>query len=270
MDNSKSEIYNKQKGKVTLVGFGPGDPDLLTLGGERAIANADIIFYDDLIDSTFLENYSAEKIYVGKRCHRHSHEQDEINQLMVDAAYAQKNVVRLKGGDPMIFGHGGEEIEFLKKNNIEVKVIPGISTGTAVAALTQVPLTHRGISSSVAFITGHRQDLLLPNADTLVCYMAGSTIHKIAIQAIAEGRKPETPVMLVHNVSYPDQKEFYSTLQALSEGEETYPTPIIIVIGDVVALSDLPTGIPQNSMVEKDDYDDFMGSLNQTHLNWGI
>ena len=268
MDNSKSETYRIQKGKVTLVGFGPGDPDLLTLGGERAISNADIIFYDDLIDSTFLDRYTAEKVYVGKRCHRHSHEQDEINQLMVEAAYAQKNVVRLKGGDPMIFGHGGEEIEFLRSNGIEVKVIPGISTGTAVAALTQVPLTHRGISSSVAFITGHRPDLSLPNADTLVCYMAGSTIHRIAIQAIAEGRKPETPVMLVHNVSHPDQKEFFSTLEALSVGNETYPTPIIIVIGDVVNLRNTYEENEEDifDIIEKE----FSGNLSGTHLNWGI
>jgi siroheme synthase len=100
--------------------------------------------------------------------------------------------------------------------------------------------------------------------------MASSTIHKIAIQAIIEGRKPETPVMLVHNVSYSNQKEYFSTLDALSKSDETYPTPLIIVIGKVVELSNLPTEIPQNSVVEKDDYDDFMGSLNQTHLNWGI
>jgi uroporphyrin-III C-methyltransferase len=268
MEKYTSEVQQKFRGKVTLVGFGPGDPDLLTLGGERAISNADIIFFDDLIDSTFLDRYTAEKVYVGKRCHRHSHEQDEINQLMVDAAYAQKNVVRLKGGDPMIFGHGGEEIEFLHNNGIEVKVIPGISTGTAVAALTQIPLTHRGISSSVSFITGHRPDLSLPNTDTLVCYMAGGTIHKIAAQAIAEGRKPETPVMLVHNVSHADQKEYFSTLEALSVGDETYPTPIIIVIGDVVNLRN------KEEESEEDIFDiiekEFSGNLGGTHLNWGI
>lgn len=233
MDNFKSEKYTN-KGLVTLVGFGPGDPDLLTRGGEKAIAAADIIFYDNLIDETFLDHYTAEKVYVGKRCHRHSHEQDEINELMVQAALLGKNVVRLKGGDPMIFGHGGEEVSFVRSFGIEVKVIPGISTGTAVAALTQVPLTHRGISSSVAFITGHTTDLLLPNTDTLVCYMAGSTIHKIAAKAISEGRKPETPVMLVHNVSHTDQKEYFATLESLSHSDETYPTPIIIVIGEVV------------------------------------
>lgn len=223
-------------GKVTLVGFGPGDPDLLTIGGERAIAEADIIFHDDLVDRAFLENYKAEKVYVGKRRHCHSHEQDEINQLMLDAALAGKEVVRLKGGDPMVFAHGGEEIEFLKSNRIPVKVIPGISTGIAVASLTQIPLTIRGIAMSVAFISGHTTEVHLPNTDTLVCFMAGSTIHRIAAKAIAEGRDPKTPVALVYNVSLPNQKEFLTTLGILSQREEKYPTPVIIIIGDVISF----------------------------------
>jgi len=223
-------------GKVTLVGFGPGDPDLLTIGGERAIAGADIIFHDDLVDRAFLENYKAEKVYVGKRRHCHSHEQDEINQLMLDAALAGKEVVRLKGGDPMVFAHGGEEIEFLKSNRIPVKVIPGISTGIAVASLTQIPLTIRGIAKSVAFISGHTTEVHLPNTDTLVCFMAGSTIHRIAAKAIAEGRDPKTPVALVYNVSLPNQKEFLTTLGILSQREEKYPTPVIIIIGDVISF----------------------------------
>lgn len=226
---------SQQYGKVTLVGFGPGDPDLLTIGGEKALAQADIIFHDDLVDKSFLDKYKAEKVYVGKRKHCHSHEQDEINQLIVDAAKTGKEVVRLKGGDPMVFAHGGEEIEFLKKHLISVKVIPGISTGIAVASLTQIPLTLRGIAKSVAFITGHTPDVQLPNTDTLVCFMAGSTIHQIAAKAIIEGRKPETPVALVYNLSMPDQKEYLSTLQALSVSDEQYPMPVIIIIGDVIS-----------------------------------
>ena len=229
-----AESDNFSKGKVTLIGFGPGNPDLLTIGGERAIAEADVIFYDDLIDQTFLEKYSAEKVYVGKRKHCHSHEQEAINLLMVEAAMTGKKVARVKGGDPMVFAHGGEEIEFIKKHGIAVDVIPGISTGIAVGALTQIPLTLRGEASSIAFITGHTTDLRLPNTDTLICYMAGSTIHKIAAKAIAEGRDAQTPVALVHNVSLPNQQEFYSTLGELSTSDFTYPTPIIIVIGKVV------------------------------------
>jgi uroporphyrin-III C-methyltransferase len=222
-------------GKVTLVGFGPGDPDLLTIAGDKALAKADVIFHDDLVDKDFLNNYEGEKVYVGKRRRCHSHEQEEINQLIRDAAWAGKDVVRLKGGDSMIFAHGGEEIEYLKENGVEVAVIPGVSTGIAVAGLTQIPLTLRGIAKSVAFITGHTTDLLLPNTDTLVCFMAGSTIHKIAAKAIAEGRDPKTPVALVHNVSLPDQSEIITDLESLSLSEIKYPTPIIIVIGYVVS-----------------------------------
>jgi len=227
-------------GKVTLVGFGPGDPDLLTIAGERAIAKADIIFHDDLVDQSFLNNYRAEKVYVGKRKHCHSHEQEEINQLMLDAALTGKEVVRLKGGDPMVFAHGGEEIEFLKSNGINVKVIPGVSTGIAVASLTQIPLTLRGIAKSVAFISGHTSEVHLPNTDTLVCFMGGSTIHLIAAKAIAEGRDPNTPVALVYNVSLPDQQEFLSTLEILSQSVEKYPTPVIIIIGDVISFRNNP------------------------------
>lgn len=222
-------------GKVTLVGFGPGNPDLLTIAGERALATAEVIFHDDLINQKFLEQYPAEKIYVGKRRHRHSHEQEEINELMLKATRKYKKIVRLKGGDSMIFAHGGEEIEFLKANGVEVEVIPGVSTGVAVAGLTQIPLTLRGIASSVAFITGHTTELELPNTDTLVCFMAGNTIHKIAAKAIAEGRDPQTPVALVHNVSLPDQSEIITDLESLSTSNDKYPTPVIIIIGTVVS-----------------------------------
>jgi uroporphyrin-III C-methyltransferase len=222
-------------GKVTLVGFGPGDPDLLTIAGDKALAKADVIFHDDLIDQAFLYKYKGAKVYVGKRKHCHSHEQEEINQLILNSALEGNEVVRLKGGDSMIFAHGGEEVEFLKKGGVQVAVIPGISTGIAVASLTQIPLTLRGVARSVAFITGHTSDVHLPNTDTLVCFMAGSTIHKIAAKAIAEGRDPKTPVALVHNVSLPDQTEFLSTLEELAGSETVYPTPIIVVIGEVIS-----------------------------------
>jgi len=230
-----SAEYKNGSGNVTLVGFGPGDPDLLTIAGDKALAKADIIFHDDLVDQAFLEKYNGQKVYVGKRKHCHSHEQAEINQLILDAALAGNEVVRLKGGDPMIFAHGGEEIEFLKSHGVSVKVIPGISTGLAVASLTQIPLTLRCIAKSVSFITGHTTDLQLPNTDTLVCFMAGSTIHIIAAKAIAEGRDPKTPVALVYNVSLPDQTEFITDLESLSRSETKYPTPIIIIIGYVVS-----------------------------------
>jgi len=134
-------------GKVTLVGFGPGNPDFLTLAGERAIREADILFYDDLLDASFLNRYQAQKLYVGKRSGKHYKQQDEINVLLLEAARSGKQVVRLKGGDPMIFAHAGEEIEYLQSNLIEVTVIPGITTASALAALSKVSLTHRDLSS---------------------------------------------------------------------------------------------------------------------------
>jgi len=226
----------KTYGKVTLVGFGPGSPDLLTFGGEKAIAKADTIFYDDLLDKDFLQKYSAKLVYVGKRKGKHSSKQAEINRLLLDEAKTGRNVVRLKGGDPMIFAHGGEEIEFLKSNFIEVSVIPGITTALALASLTQVPLTHRGIASSVAFVSGQAAEIKLPTTDTVVCYMAGYNIPLIATKAIAEGRNPETPVLLVSKVSSPEQQEFFYTLETLSRETKSFPTPIISIIGDVVGL----------------------------------
>jgi uroporphyrinogen III methyltransferase/synthase len=223
-------------GKVTLVGFGPGHADLLTLGGDKALADADIIYHDDLVDKNYLSKYSGEKIYVGKRKDCHSVKQDEINHFLLEAARAGKKVVRLKGGDPMVFAHGGEEIEFLQKNFVEVQVIPGVSAGIAVAAYTKVPLTHRGIASSVAFVSGHSNAVRIPSADTLVYYMAGSKIRLIAQKAIAKGKNPKTPVMLVSNISLPDQQEFFYTLEELTQTDKSFPTPITIVIGKVVSL----------------------------------
>lgn len=227
-------------GKVTLVGFGPGSPDLLTIGGEKAIAQADTIFHDDLLDKEFLQKYTAKLVYVGKRKGQHSAEQDEINRLLLDEAKNGKSVVRLKGGDPMIFAHGGEEVEYLKSNYVDVAVIPGITTALAVASLTQVPLTHRDIASSVAFVSGRAAGERLPDTDTVVCYMAGYNIPQIAAKAIAEGRDPQTPVMLAANVSTPAQQEFFYTLKTLSRETKPFPTPIISIIGDVVGLRHKP------------------------------
>jgi len=233
-----SKDIRRKYGKVSLVGFGPGNPDLLTIGGEKALQKADILFYDDLLDEKYLEKFKAERVYVGKRKGKHSFEQESINRLILDAAKNGKQVVRLKGGDPMVFAHGGEEVEYLQRHFVEVKVIPGISSGIAVSSLTKIPLTHRGISSSVAFISGHSNSVSIPQADTLVYYMGGSNIRQIALKAIAEGRNPKTPVLLAYNVSMPDQQDFFSTLENLSQKDENFPTPVIMVIGDVVFLRD--------------------------------
>jgi uroporphyrinogen III methyltransferase/synthase len=231
------DIRRLRYGKVTLVGFGPGHPDLLTLGGDKALAQADVIFYDDLTDHAFLSRYAGEKVCVGKRKGAHRFRQEEINELVYRAAVSGRNTVRLKGGDPMIFAHGREEIDFLQSRLIEVAVIPGIPSGIALAACTHIPLTHRGTASSVAFVTGHAgAEAPVPDADTLVYYMGGAHVSAIAAKLIAAGRREDLPVALVHNVSLPGQQVYYSSLKELQYSVIHYPTPILIVIGEVVAF----------------------------------
>ena len=233
---SKS-ILDKQ-GSVSLVGFGPGDPDLLTIKAAKAIDAADIIFYDDLIDDTYLADKKAEKIYVGKRAGYHHKEQADINRLLLDAAREGKNVVRLKGGDPMIFAHGSEEIEYLESNLIKVNVIPGITTASALAASQKISLTHRDFSSSVALVSGHTPQPVTPDAETLVYYMGAKQLQAIATQLIdKEGWAFNTPVLLTYNVSRPDEQTFETTLWNLRNGEmQNLPTPLIALIGNVAGL----------------------------------
>lgn len=233
---SKS-ILDKQ-GSVYLVGFGPGDPDLLTIKAAKAIDAADIIFYDDLIDDSYLADKKAEKIYVGKRAGYHHKEQADINRLLLDAAREGKNVVRLKGGDPMIFAHGSEEIEYLESNLIKVNVIPGITTASALAASQKISLTHRDFSSSVALVSGHTPQPVTPDAETLVYYMGAKQLQTIATQLIdKEGWAFNTPVLLTYNVSRPDEQTFETTLWNLRNGEmQNLPTPLIALIGNVAGL----------------------------------
>ena len=233
---SKS-ILDKQ-GSVSLVGFGPGDPDLLTIKAAKAIDAADIIFYDDLIDDSYLADKKAEKIYVGKRAGYHHKEQADINRLLLDAAREGKNVVRLKGGDPMIFAHGSEEIEYLESNLIKVNVIPGITTASALAASQKISLTHRDFSSSVALVSGHTPQPVTPDAETLVYYMGAKQLQTIATQLIdKEGWAFNTPVLLTYNVSRPDEQTFETTLWDLRNGEmQNLPTPLIALIGYVAGL----------------------------------
>ena len=230
-------ILDKQ-GTVSLVGFGPGDPDLLTIKAAKAIDAADIIFYDDLIDDSYLTDKKAEKIYVGKRAGYHHKEQAEINRLLLEAAREGKNVVRLKGGDPMIFAHGSEEIEYLESNLIKVNVIPGITTASALAASQKISLTHRDFSSSVALVSGHTPQPVTPDAETLVYYMGAKQLQVIATQLIdKEGWAFNTPVLLTYNVSRPDEQTFETTLWNLRNGEmQNLPTPLIALIGNVAGL----------------------------------
>jgi uroporphyrinogen III methyltransferase/synthase len=253
-------------GKVTLAGFGPGNPDLLTVGADRALLQADVIFHDALIDSNCLTKYRAEKVCVGKRRNKHSYRQDEINELVYRSAVSGKDTVRLKGGDPMIFAHGREELDFLKSRFVDVEVIPGVSSGTALAACTHIPLTHRGMASSVAFVTGHSLDSLqIPDADTLVYYMAGANLPDIAERMIAAGRDAALPVALVCNVSLPGQETFFSTLGELRFSVIKYPTPILVVVGHVVSFEN-GTACRQNVLVTGTTCEEYRdGTCNITH-----
>ena len=235
--SSLKNLLNSQS-SVSLVGFGPGDPDLLTIKAAKAIDAADIIFYDDLIDDSYLADKKAEKIYVGKRAGYHHKEQADINRLLLDAAREGKNVVRLKGGDPMIFAHGSEEIEYLESNLIKVNVIPGITTASALAASQKISLTHRDFSSSVALVSGHTPQPVTPDAETLVYYMGAKQLQAIATQLIdKEGWAFNTPVLLTYNVSRPDEQTFETTLWNLRNGEmQNLPTPLIALIGNVAGL----------------------------------
>ena len=235
--SSLKNLLNSQ-GTVSLVGFGPGDPDLLTIKAAKAIDAADIIFYDDLIDDSYLADKKAEKIYVGKRAGYHHKEQADINRLLLEAAREGKNVVRLKGGDPMIFAHGSEEIEYLESNLIKVNVIPGITTASALAASQKISLTHRDFSSSVALVSGHTPQPVTPDAETLVYYMGAKQLQTIATQLIdKEGWAFNTPVLLTYNVSRPDEQTFETTLWNLRNGEmQNLPTPLIALIGNVAGL----------------------------------
>ena len=242
----------KAKGKVLLIGAGPGDPELLTIKAANAIAAADVIVYDYLVNPEVLAHSrrGAELIYAGKRAGEHSMTQDEINELMIKLARRGQIVARLKGGDPFVFGRGGEEAEALVDAGIEWKVIPGISSGVAAAAYAGIPLTHRGHSSSVKFITGHKASgasslgdwsVAAHEADTLVIFMCAETIAAIAHELVESGRRSSTPIALIRWGTYQHQKVYTGTLDDLITLDEAgglnVEAPAIAIVGEVVALA---------------------------------
>lgn len=228
-------------GTVSLVGFGPGDSELLTLKGEKRMKEADVIYYDDLIDPSFLTQFSADKIYIGKRKGKHSHSQKEINQKLYQSVIKGNRVVRLKGGDTAIFSRAGEEIAYLEERFVPVEIIPGVTAASLAASLNKTPLTLRDVSSSLAFSTGfplNKADY--PDTDTLIYYMGASTIKQISAQLIDKGRPADTPALTAYNVGKPEQQLQLTTLQELANEETEYQTPLLTIIGNVVDKSHLP------------------------------
>jgi uroporphyrin-III C-methyltransferase len=237
-------------GKVYLVGAGPGDPGLLTIKARDLIVAADCVIYDYLVNPEILAyaRADAELIFAGKQCGKCAMRQETINALLVTKASEHAIVVRLKGGDPFVFGRGGEEAEALVAAGIEWEIVPGISSGMAAATYAGIPVTHRGLSSSVAFVTGHEAPDKHPSAinwqhlaqgvDTLVFFMGVTRIGDIAERLMRHGRDPETPVAVVRWGTYESQETLVGTLatvQQLIAPRQLQP-PAIIIIGEVVKL----------------------------------
>ena len=230
--------------KVYLVGAGPGDPDLLTLKGRRLLSQADVVLYDHLAPEALLALAppQAKRIYVGKKKSDHEISQDEICNLLIAHARAGRTVVRLKGGDPFIFGRGGEEAEALADAGVPFEVVPGVTTPLGIAAYTGVPLTHRDHTSAVTFVTGHSVEAIdwdkVGHVDTVVLFMGLTHFPAIARELIGRGRSPETPAMAVRWATRPDQETLVGTLASLPDliARHAMKPPATIVIGEVVRL----------------------------------
>jgi len=235
-----------QYGKVWLVGAGPGAQDLITVRGARILGEADVVMYDALVTEQMLELCpNAVKISVGKRYGQRSAAQEFINQQLIDCAAKYQRVVRLKGGDPMLFGRADEELTALEAHGIEVEVVPGITTAVAAAAAAKQPLTKRGIARSVAFFTsstapGHTDEVAIPSTDTLVQYMGGREAIATAQRLLAQGRREDTPVLVIENVSRPDQRIERITLAQLAHGLETANGPVLVMLGEAMKARDIP------------------------------
>ncbi len=247
-------------GKVWLVGAGPGDPELLTLKAARVLAAAAVVVHDRLVSSEIIDlaPLSARRLYVGKRKSNHSLPQDDVNDLLVALAREGLIVVRLKGGDPFLFGRGGEEMLACRAAGVDCEVVPGISAAVAASAAVGAPLTHRGMAQAVTFVTGHaaikdggqgEPDLdwaALANVNhTVAVYMGLSTAPMIAARLMAAGRAGSTPVVVVENASRADERRVLTTLAGLPDAVRALSGPAILMIGEVASLA--PPVIPADA-----------------------
>jgi uroporphyrin-III C-methyltransferase len=243
-------------GKVYLVGAGPGDPGLMTLKGKGLLECADVVIYDALVSPQILAmiNPQAEQINAGKRMGRHSLLQDETTDLLIDKARDNAIVVRLKGGDPFVFGRGGEEMEDLLKAGVSVEVVPGITSGIAAPAYAGIPVTHRLYSSSVTFVTGHEAagkyrpavnwQAIAHGSETIVIYMGVHNLPYIVQQLHSAGLSLDTPIALVRWGTRPDQEELIGNLRTIVDQVEAcgFGAPAIAVIGNVVNMHPILSG----------------------------
>src|SRR5882724_12675351 len=234
------------KGKVYLVGAGPGDPELLTLKAARILRSAEVVLHDDLVGPGVLELIpkTAQLHNVGKRCGRKSWKQSDINALMIQLASFGSDVVRLKGGDPLIFGRAGEEIEALREAGIAAEIVPGISSALAAAAAAQIPVTHRDLASSIVFLAGHHAqgqssdgviEHLSPRT-TYAVYMPGYGYSAMSARLIAAGLTTETPCAIVSQVATPSECVFRTTLGDLANAPQL-PAPTLLFVGEVVRMA---------------------------------
>jgi uroporphyrin-III C-methyltransferase len=234
-------------GKVYLVGAGPGDPELLTLKALRLLRTADVVLHDDLVTPEILEliSPSAEVENVGKRCGSKTIRQEEINFLLVTRAASGLQVVRLKSGDPLIFGRAGEEIEALRRSNIEYEIVPGVTSALGAAAAAGIPLTHRRASSTLVLTAGHRASAkddadwsqFAGRESTLVVYMPGSNYEEISSRLKAAGFAKETPCAIISRATTPGQRIYRSTVSDLGNAPRL-PSPTLLVVGEVVRFAD--------------------------------
>lgn len=229
-------------GKVYLIGAGPGAADLITVRGLRLLREADVVLYDALVTADMLENCSqAAQISVGKRAGQRSTAQHVINQQLVECAMRYRTVVRLKGGDPMLFGRADEELRALEEHGIVAEIVPGITAAMAGAAAAKQPLTKRGVARSVAFFTSSTapdlpDHVALPGTDTLVQYMGGREAILTAARLLDKGFAPTLPVVIVESCSLPDEKVLRTTLGELGAGFPVTSGPVLIMIGEAMRL----------------------------------
>jgi uroporphyrin-III C-methyltransferase len=236
-------------GRVTLVGAGPGDPDLLTIKALKALQAADVLVHDGLVSGEILDLApQARRIDVAKRKSRHTLPQDDINQLLVALAREGLEVVRLKGGDPFLFGRGGEELSACREAGIDCTVVPGVTAALAASAGAGAPLTHRGSAQAVTFVTGHAAHgepdldwtaLARPN-QTVVVYMGVSTAGLIAQRLTAAGRAGATPALVVENASRSDERRILTTLAGLATAAEGLKGPALLMVGEAMAMAQVP------------------------------